>query len=64
MKRIDMTPYQPYRKMGQSCELREIVDKKVVWPLIDHVDPDNPNFKLRVITQNDMEEVAELWRAS
>ena len=31
MKQIDMTPYQPYKKMGKSCELREIGDKKIVW---------------------------------
>jgi len=64
MKQIDMTPYQPYKKMGKSCELREIRDKKVVWPLIDQVDPENPNFRLRAITRNDLDAVAELWRAS
>ena len=64
MKHINMTPYQPYRYMGKSCELREIKDKKVVWPLIDHIDMDNPNFRLRAITRNDVDAVAELWRAS
>lgn len=64
MKQIDMTPYQPYREMGKSCELRKIEDKKVVWPLIDHMDPDNQNFRLRTITRSDLEAVAELWRAS
>ena len=64
MKQIDMTPYQPYKKMGKSCELREIRDKKIVWPLIDQVDQQNPNFRLRAITRNDLDAVAELWRAS
>lgn len=64
MKHINMNPYQPYRKMGKSCKLREIDDKKVVWPLIDHIDTDNPNFRLRAITLDDVDAVAELWRAS
>lgn len=64
MKQIDMTPYQPYRTMGKTCELREIGDKKIVWPLIDHIDTDNSNFRLRAITRNDVDTVAELWRAS
>jgi hypothetical protein len=64
MKKIDMSSYQPYRKMGKTCELREIGDKKVIWPLIDHIDSDNPNFRLRNITLNDLDAVAELWRVS
>ena len=50
--------------MGKSCELLKISDKRVVWPLIDHTDPKQPNFRLRTITQKDIEAVAELWRAS
>jgi hypothetical protein len=64
MKSIDMSPYQPYKPIGKSCELRQINDKKVVWPLIDQIDTENPNFRLRVITRNDVNAVAELWRAS
>jgi hypothetical protein len=64
MKKIDMTPYQPYKKMGKSCELRKIIDKRVVWPLINYMDPNEPNFRLRAITRKDIEEVAKLWRAS
>jgi len=64
MKPIDMTPYQPYAKMGSTCELREMGNKKVVWPLVDHIDLDNPNFRLRTITHSDLDEVAALWRAS
>jgi hypothetical protein len=64
MRQIDMTPYQPYRKMGASCDIREICDKKITWPRIDHVDSDNPDFRLRAITRNDVEAVAELWRIS
>ena len=64
MKQLDMTPYRPYKNMGESCKLREIGDKKVVWPLIDHVDPDNPNFRLRIIALKDVNAVAELWRAA
>jgi hypothetical protein len=64
MRQIDMTPYQPYKKLGASCHLRKIRDKKIIWPIIDHTDPDNPNFKLRGITRKDVAAVAELWRAS
>jgi hypothetical protein len=64
MRKIDMTQFHPYRKMGKTCELREIRAKKVVWPKIDHIDTDNPNFRLRAISRNDVDAVAELWRAS
>jgi len=64
MKQLDMKPYQPYKKMGQSCSLREIKDKKIIWPMIDYNAPDNPDFKFRVITRKDTDAVAELWRAS
>ena len=64
MKQIDMTPYQPYRKMGQSCELREIGGKKIVWPMIENMDPGDTDFRLRAIRRTDLEAVAELWRIS
>ena len=32
--------------------------------MIDHVDPKEPDFRLRTIRYNDIEAVAELWRAS
>ena len=64
MKEIDMTPYQPYKKIGKSCDLRNTTDKRIIWPLIDHVDPKEPDFRLRTIRYNDIEAVAELWRAS
>ncbi len=62
MKQLDMTPYRPYRKIGTSCDLREIRNKKVVWPLIDYCDSDYPNFRLRIIALKDINAVAELWR--
>jgi len=64
MKQIDMTPYQPYKQMGKSCALRKIMNKRIVWPLINYMDPNEPNFRLRAITRKDIEAVAELWRAS
>lgn len=64
MRQLDMTPYQPYKQMGKTCELRQIVDKRVIWPFIDHMDPDVSNFRLRSITRDDLEAVAELWRAA
>lgn len=64
MKPIDMTPYKPYHQMGNSCELRKAGEKKVVWPLLDYVDPGNPDFRIRTITRNDLEAVAGLWLAS
>jgi len=64
MKKLVMTPYRPYKQIGTSCKLRKISDKKIIWPRIDHIDPDNPDFKLRIITRNDVEAVAELWRTS
>ena len=64
MTQIDMTPFQPYRRVGTSCELREIGDKKVVWPLVVHTDKENPNLRFRAITRTDLQAVCELWRVS
>ena len=64
MKKLDMSSYRPYKNMGNYCELREIADKKVIWPRIDQWDPDNPDLRLRAITHDDIEAVTELWRAS
>ncbi len=30
MKEIDMTPYQPYKKIGKSCDLRNTTDKRII----------------------------------
>lgn len=64
MKHLNMTPYQPYKGIGKSCELRNLTDKRVVWPRIEYMDPKEPNFRLRTVTRNDIEEVVELWRTA
>ncbi|MFZ5569523.1 MAG: hypothetical protein ACOZF0_03905 [Thermodesulfobacteriota bacterium] len=64
MNRLDMGKYSAYREMGKSCELREITDKKVIWPNIGHVDIADKSFRFRLLTRGDIDAAAELWRAS
>lgn len=58
-----MNRYHPYQKMGASCELREIGDKRVVWPKIVREYTDK-SFRFRPMGKADIAEVVELWRAS
>ena len=65
MKRLDMSQYPPYMKMGKSCKTREIRKKKVVWPMtITEKSFLDGKFRIRPIGKRDIDRVAELWRES
>ena len=32
IKGLDLSGYQPYKKMGQSCRLKDIADFHIHWP--------------------------------
>ncbi len=64
MRVLDMTPYRPFRRMGQSCRTRPIANKQVLWvrpepePLLEG------RFIGRALARPDIEAAAELWRLS
>jgi len=62
-KKLYMNKIQPIKKMGKSCETREIRNKKVIWPYIEK-DFFDGKFKSRVIGRADIDRAAELWRIS
>ena len=64
MKTLDMRPHRPYAEMGTSCRRREIAEKKVVWPEAKERPICGGNFTLKAIDRNDVDRVAEFWRAS
>jgi len=61
LKKIDMTKYSPYKRMGKSVKTREIKDKKVIWPFYEKT-LSNGKIKIRIIEKKDINEVSDLWR--
>lgn len=62
MRTLDMTPYRPFRCMGQTCQTRLIREKQVFW-----VKPESElllegRFIGRALARPDIEAAAELWR--
>jgi hypothetical protein len=65
VKKLDMSKYKPYMKMGRTCETREIKKKRVVWPMeITERELSGGQFKVRVLGKRDIDKAAELWRES
>jgi hypothetical protein len=65
VKRLDMSQYAPYMKMGTSCKTSKIREKKVVWPMtITEENFLGGKFRIRPIGKGDIDRVAELWRES
>ncbi len=61
--KLDMSAYQPYRPMGQSCELRDIKEFQISWPKIKMDDQMKvKNCSLRYMSAKDVDEVIELWK--
>ncbi|MFC1822101.1 hypothetical protein ACFL9T_05290 [Thermodesulfobacteriota bacterium] len=65
MKTVDMVKYRPFAGMGKTCATRKIKEKKIVWPLeIGGQDVRDGRFRIRALDRDDIDQVAELWRAS
>jgi len=62
MRFLDMTPYRPYREMGQSCRIRPIGEKVVRWVKPEPRTTRDGRFVGRPLALADMEAAAELWR--
>jgi hypothetical protein len=62
MRFLDMSPYRPYRDMGQSCRTRPIRDKVVRWARPESRESREGSFVGRVLARADCAAAAELWR--
>jgi len=60
---INLSEYQPYKKMGQSCQLKDIADFQVNWPKLTLAKSlINSGLSMRYMCGNDINEVVELWK--
>ncbi len=60
---LDLSDYQPYRKMGQSCQLKDIAEFHIHWPKLTTVNNlQNNELIMRYMRGNDIEAVVELWK--
>jgi len=60
---LDLPEYQPYRKMGQSCELKDIAEFHIHWPkltMASNLTSSDPI--MRYMRGDDIDEVVELWK--
>ncbi len=62
MRILDMSRYEPYRRMAVTCQTRPIQEKQVVWVKPEPKLHRNGRFLGRALSRNDIEAVAELWR--
>jgi len=60
---LDLSEYQPYKKMGLSCQLKDIAEFHIHWPKLKPVSNlTNNDLIIRYIRYNDIDEVIELWK--
>ena len=60
---LNLSEYQPYKTMGQSCQLKDIAEFQVNWPKLATADNLKKNdLQMRYICENDIDEVVELWK--
>lgn len=62
MRTLDMSPYEPYRRMAVTCRTRPIQEKQVVWVKPEPKLHRNGRFVARALSRQDIEAAAELWR--
>ena len=60
---INISEYQPYKKMGQSCQLKDVAEFQVNWPILSIAkNLKNSDLSMRYMRGNDINEVVELWK--
>ena len=62
MRTLDMSRYRPFRQMGQSCLMRPIRDKQVLWIQPEPEEHLQGRFIGRPLSRRDLGAAAELWR--
>jgi len=60
---LDLSACQPYKKMGHSCQLKDIDKFYVHWPKLTTAgNLTNYDLIMRYIRANDIDAVVELWK--
>jgi hypothetical protein len=60
---LDLSEYQPYKTMGQSCQLKDIKEFHINWPELLTVSTlTNRDLIMRYMRGNDIDRVVELWK--
>jgi hypothetical protein len=60
---LNLSGYQPYKKMGRSCQLKDITEFHINWPqLVTAETLVNRDFIMRYMRGNDIDRVVELWK--
>ena len=60
---FNLSEYQPYKKMGQSCQLKDIAEFQVNWPKFSTLkNLKNTDLSMRYMCGNDIDEVVQLWK--
>ena len=59
---LNLSEYQPYKKMGHSCQLKGIAEFQVNWPKLTTANSLKKNdLMMRYMCKNDTDEVVQLW---
>lgn len=62
-KTMNLSEYQPYKKMGRSCQVKDIIEFQVNWPKITTtLNLSDNDLLMRYMCGNDIEQVVELWK--
>ncbi len=62
MRYLDMSPYRPFRIMGQSCQTRSICEKAGRWVKPETRESQDRRFLVRPLAREDIAAAAGLWR--
>ncbi len=61
--RINVSDLSPYKKMGVSCQLKDIDEFRVLWPkLITAGNLSEKELVMRYMRRDDIDSVIELWK--
>lgn len=60
---LNLSEYQPYKTMGRSCQLKDIMEYHIYWPeLVTASTLTNSDLIMRYMSGNDINKVVELWK--
>lgn len=60
---LNLSEYQPYKTMGKSCQLKDIMEFHINWPkLVTATNLKNSELTMRYMGGSDIDRVVELWK--
>lgn len=61
--KLNVSGLTPYKKMGASCQLKDIAEFRVLWPkLTTASNLSRKELVMRYMRGNDIDAVIELWK--